>query len=119
MIQIFQMIGNDMDDDSFPLQLAGHPDQSRAHDYLAISLERLRPDDNVGDGRFVLQRDEDDATGGARALPDQRDSATVTRVPSVVCASCSFCMTWVTASSLRSSASGWVFTTGVGLRNRG
>ena len=74
MSQIFQMVCNDMDDDSFPLQLAGYPDQSRAHDYPAISLERLRPDDNVGDGRFVLQRDEDDAAGGARALPDQRDS---------------------------------------------
>ncbi len=38
------------------------------------ALERLRPDDDVGDARLVLERHEDDALGGAGPLAHQHEA---------------------------------------------
>ena len=40
----------------------------------AQALERLRPDDDIGDARLVLERHEDDALGGAGALAHQHQA---------------------------------------------
>ena len=60
-----------MDDAGLVLQLAGRGDEARADDDRAQALERLRPDDEIGDARLVLQRHEDHALGGAGALAHQ------------------------------------------------
>ena len=73
-VQILHALGDDMDDAGLVLQLAGHRDEARADDDRAQPLERLRPDDDVGDARLVLERHEDDALGGARALAHQHEA---------------------------------------------
>ena len=60
-----------MDDAGFALQLAGRDDEARADDDRAQTLEGLRPDDEIGDARLVLQRHEDHALRGAGPLAHQ------------------------------------------------
>src|SRR3712207_7096685 len=42
--------------------------------FRSIGLEDVRPDDEVGDPGLVLDGDEDDAAGAARALAHQRQA---------------------------------------------
>ena len=45
--------------------------QARAHHLFAKALHDLRPNHNIGNAGFVLQRHEDDPAGAARSLPYQ------------------------------------------------
>ncbi len=60
-----------MDDAGFVLQLAGRDDEAGADDDRAQTLEGLRPDDEIGDSRLVLQRHEDHPLRRARPLAHQ------------------------------------------------
>ena len=57
-----------MDDAGFLLQLPAHGDITRTHDDGTKALERLWPDDDVGDRGLVFDGHEDDAVGRARLL---------------------------------------------------
>ena len=62
-----------MDDAFLALQPAAAIEQRRAERGAAEAFERGGPDDQVGDAGLVLERDEDDAVGAARPLPDQHE----------------------------------------------
>ena len=70
---IFKLPRDDMDHIAVGIALDDSVDchQPRAHDDLALLVEHIGPDDEIGDPRLVLQRDEADALGAARSLPDQ------------------------------------------------
>jgi hypothetical protein len=72
--QIVHAPGDDMDDARFALQLAGHGDEAGAEHDRAQAFERLRPDDDIGDSRLVLERHENDALGGAWPLTHQHQA---------------------------------------------
>jgi hypothetical protein len=59
-----------VNDAGFLLHLSGHGDIARTQNDRPEAFECLRPDDDVGDGRFVLDGHEDDAIGRARPLAD-------------------------------------------------
>ena len=69
--QILGLLGDDVDDAAFALQAAGDGDEARADDDRAQHLEHLRPDDDVGDARLVLDGQEDRALGRAGPLAHQ------------------------------------------------
>ena len=71
---ILEPLRDDMDDALLRLQLSEHPEQPRAEHDSAEALEDLRPDDDVGDARLVLERGEDHARCGARALADKDEA---------------------------------------------
>src|SRR5712671_6595303 len=62
-----------MDDALLTLQLAGAAQQCRTQRGTAEAFEDGGPDDQIGDPGLVLDGDEDDTVGAARALPDQDD----------------------------------------------
>src|SRR5262252_3830441 len=66
--EILKLCRDAVDDSGFLLQLSAHGDIARAHDDGTKALERLRPDDDVGDRGLVLDGHEDDAIGRARLL---------------------------------------------------
>ena len=53
---------------AFHLQLAGHAEQAAAEQKSALATRQFIEHHHVGAAGFVLQRDEDDAAGGARPL---------------------------------------------------
>ena len=63
-----------MHDLPFPLDASAHARHSGAEHRPAVSLEHLRPDDEVRDARLVLDRDEHDALGGPRPLTDEHEA---------------------------------------------
>ena len=63
--------GDDVDHRFVMLDHAVDDHQPRAHDDAALRREAVGPDDEVGDPRLVLQRDEAHALGAARALADE------------------------------------------------
>ena len=70
---VLEPAGDDMDHAVFRILLddAVHRHQPRAHDDLALLVEHVGPDDEVGDPGLVLERDEAHALGAARPLADQ------------------------------------------------
>lgn len=60
--------------------LHGRP-RPRAESDAAESLEDLLPDNDVGDARLVLERDEHDALGRAGSLSDEHDAGDVDSTP--------------------------------------
>ena len=58
---------NDMDDIAVRIALndAVYGHQAGAHDDLALFLEHVGPDDEIGDAGLVFDGDEDDALGAA------------------------------------------------------
>src|SRR5258708_16195980 len=63
-----------MDDAFLALQAPPAIEQGGAERGPAEAFERRGPDDQIGDAGLVLDRDEDDAVGAARALPDQHEA---------------------------------------------
>src|SRR4051794_28786015 len=63
-----------MDHLAGPLQAAADGEEAGAHDSAAMGLEAVAPDDDIGDAGFILEGQEDDALGGAGALPDQHEA---------------------------------------------
>src|SRR5438105_962415 len=57
------------------LEAALDDEKGRREDRPAVVLEGVGVDDDVGDPRLVLEREEDEALGGARALADDAESA--------------------------------------------
>ncbi|WP_341649600.1 hypothetical protein [Thauera humireducens] len=57
-----------MHDPPLAADLAEHAHQPRAEQDAALLLEQLGADDDVGQAGLVLQRDEQRALGGGRAL---------------------------------------------------
>ena len=72
--QILHALDDEVDDAGLVLQLAGRGDEARADDDRAQALEGLRPNDEIGDARLVLQRHEDHPLGGAGALAHQHQA---------------------------------------------
>src|SRR5207302_738768 len=68
---IAQILGDDVDDALLALQAAAAIEKGGAERGAAKAFEDRRPDDQIGDPGLVLERDENDAVGAARALPDQ------------------------------------------------
>ena len=73
---ILEPTGNDVDDIAVGVALndAVYRHQPRAHHNLALLLEYVGPDDQIGDASLILDGDEDDAFRAARPLPDQHQS---------------------------------------------
>src|SRR5205085_8803072 len=71
---VLEVVGDDMDGASLALQAAAAMEQGRAERGAAGAFERRGPDNQLGDAGLVLERDEDDAVGAARALPDQDEA---------------------------------------------
>ena len=63
--------GDHMNDALLFLKQALDGNHAGAEHDAPIFLEYLWPNDDVGDSAFILQRHEDDAAGGSRALPHQ------------------------------------------------
>jgi len=63
-----------MHDAVLALQRAPHAKEARGQHRAAITLEGLRPGDDIGDAGFVLERGEDHAVRAAGTLPDQDDT---------------------------------------------
>ena len=72
--EIDQLVGDDVDDEALALDPAAHLQELRRHDDAAVPLEHLGPDHDVDDAGLVLEREEDHALGGARALPHQHEA---------------------------------------------
>ena len=72
--QILHAFGDDVDDAGFVLQLAADGDKTGADDNGAQALERLGPDNDIGDADLVFEGHEDDAFGGARTLAHQHEA---------------------------------------------
>ena len=72
--EILQPLRHDMDDALLRLKPSPHPQQPGAEHDGAEALEDLRPDDDVGDARLVLERREDHARCGARSLADEDEA---------------------------------------------
>ena len=68
---VAQILGDEVDDALLALQAAAAIEEGGAERGAAEAFEDSRPDDQVGDPGLVLEGDEDDAVGAARALPDQ------------------------------------------------
>ena len=70
---VLEPAGDDVDDVAVGIALddAVHRHQPRAHDDLALRVEHVGPDDEVGDPGLVLDGDEHHALGAARPLADQ------------------------------------------------
>ena len=62
---------DDVDDLAFYLKVAFHHQQPGAEYLFAIFFEKAGPDDEVEGSRFVFERDEADAAGGAWPLADE------------------------------------------------
>src|SRR4051794_10087401 len=73
---VLQPPSDDMDDVAVRIALDHAVDrhQPRAHDDLALLLEHVRPDYEVGDTGLVFQSDEDDALGASWPLPDEDEA---------------------------------------------
>ena len=73
MGMVLEPPGDDVDHVAIGVALddAVHRHQPRAHHDLALLLEHVGPDDEVGDPGFVLEGDEHHALGAARPLADQ------------------------------------------------
>ena len=63
-----------MNDALFALQFAGAAQERGAERGAAEAFEDLRPDDQIGDPGLILDRDEHDTIGAARALTDQHNA---------------------------------------------
>src|SRR5207302_8172042 len=72
--QIVETVGNDVNDAFFALQFAGAAQESGAERGAAEPFEDGGPDDQIGDTRLVLDRDEHNTVGAARTLADQHNA---------------------------------------------
>ena len=63
-----------MRNNALTLQLAHDHQESRGKQGSTIGFEHLRPDDDIGDGVFVFQRDENHATRRARPLAHKHEA---------------------------------------------
>ena len=68
------MPGNDVDHIFIGLNDSAHGHQPSTHDDLALLVEHVGPDDEVGDCGFILDGDEYHAFGAAGPLPDQHQA---------------------------------------------
>lgn len=59
--KVHELLNDHMDRLAFALDLAIDAEQRRAHDEAPIFFEQSRPDDQIGDARLVVDRDEHDA----------------------------------------------------------
>src|SRR6185369_1205727 len=69
MRQVFQLIGDDMDDAAFLLHNTDDGHITRPEDDRPQAFEHFRPYDHVGDRCFVFDRHEYDAIGRTGSLP--------------------------------------------------
>ena len=71
--QIDDTFREHVDDLAGALQAAANEQEARRHDRAAIAGKDLRPDDDVGDARLVLEREEDDLLPAGH-LTDENES---------------------------------------------
>ena len=71
--QVDEVLGNHVDDLTLPLHPASTPDHIRRENDPALPFEQGRPNDQVRNVRFVLERDEQDPIGRARPLADKHE----------------------------------------------
>ena len=71
VVEIDKLIGDDMDHVTLALHPAAAGKHPCAQGDATLPLEHLLPDDQICGGAFILDGHEDDAAGGARALPDE------------------------------------------------
>ena len=69
--EIGQMVGDEVDHLAFALDLAAYRHHARGQHDTPLAFKQRRPDHQVGDTGLILDRDEHDALGGSRPLPDQ------------------------------------------------
>src|SRR6185437_8609626 len=72
--EIFKSCGDHMNDARFLLQYSMHCDVARAQNNGPEALERLWPDNNIGNSGFILDGHEDDAICRSRPLPDGHEA---------------------------------------------
>ena len=73
--QIFNVIGDEMDDDALALKSSSDLQEPSSHDRAAKAGVDLGPDHDIGNARFVLKRQKDHARGRAGALASDDEAA--------------------------------------------
>ncbi len=76
---IDQPLGQQVHDLSFALQYAEDAEEAGGEEFAALAFGEVGVDDDVGEAGFVLERQEDDAAGGAGALAAGDDAGTAGR----------------------------------------
>ena len=71
MRQVFNLVGDDMDDKAFFLHAAPYAEQARGENGAPVLFKNFRPDNDIGNAGFVFERCKDNAARGAGALPHQ------------------------------------------------
>ena len=74
-------MGDNMDDVAFALDPATDPEHAGGKDDTALPLIDRRPDNEIGDAGFVLDRDEHDALGRARPLSQENKAGDLDPAP--------------------------------------
>lgn len=73
-LQIIKTIDEDVDDLALALDAAPGDEVDAVAGGFSVLLVDLGADDEVGDARFIFERDEDDARCGGGALADKNDA---------------------------------------------
>ena len=71
---VADMLGDDVDDAAFTLNLAAAGQHLRAENGPAMFLKERGPDNQIGDIAFVFERDEHDALGRTRTLTHHHEA---------------------------------------------